>query len=80
MLQPYYDLAKLCRKEALAPEGASWFLLAAPVIGVDGPDSYTAFGFANPTRRVLAGVLHTRTEVSVHVTEGNDLPADDAGR
>ena len=34
MLQPYYDLAKLCRKEALAPEGASWFFLAAPVIAV----------------------------------------------
>ena len=47
-------------------------------IGVDGPDSYTAFGFANPTRRVLAGVLHTRTEVSVLVTEGRS-PADDAG-
>jgi formate hydrogenlyase subunit 4 len=34
VLQPYYDLAKLCRKEALAPEGASWFFLAAPVIAV----------------------------------------------
>ena len=33
-LQPYYDLAKLFRKEALAPEGASWFFLAAPVIAV----------------------------------------------
>src|ERR1700721_416444 len=32
VLQPYYDLAKLFRKEALAPEGASWFFLAAPVI------------------------------------------------
>ena len=32
--QPYYDLAKLFRKEALAPEGASWFFLAAPVIAV----------------------------------------------
>jgi len=32
-------------------------------IGVDGLDSYTAFGYANPTRRVLAGVLHTRAEV-----------------
>jgi hydrogenase-4 component B len=31
--------------------------------GVDGADSYTAFGYANPTRRVLAGVLHTRAEV-----------------
>jgi formate hydrogenlyase subunit 4 len=29
ILQPYYDLAKLVRKEALAPEGASlWFLIA----------------------------------------------------
>jgi formate hydrogenlyase subunit 4 len=32
--QPYCDLAKLFRKEALAPEGASWFFLAAPVIAV----------------------------------------------
>jgi formate hydrogenlyase subunit 4 len=32
--QPYYDLAKLFRKEALAPEQASWFFLAAPVIAV----------------------------------------------
>jgi hydrogenase-4 component B len=31
--------------------------------GVAGRDSYTAFGFANPTRRVLASVLHTRAEV-----------------
>ncbi len=28
--------------------------------GVSGRASYTAFGFANPTRRVLAAVLHTR--------------------
>ena len=34
VLQPYYDLAKLARKEALAPEGASWFFLAAPLIAV----------------------------------------------
>jgi formate hydrogenlyase subunit 4 len=34
VLQPYYDLAKLVRKEALAPRGASWFFLAAPVIAV----------------------------------------------
>ena len=26
-------------------------------------DSYTAFGYANPTRRVLASVLHTQAEV-----------------
>jgi formate hydrogenlyase subunit 4 len=32
VLQPYYDLAKLVRKEALAPEGTSWFFLAAPLI------------------------------------------------
>src|SRR6202050_34238 len=32
--QPYYDLAKLFRKEALAPEGASWFFLAAPLVAV----------------------------------------------
>jgi formate hydrogenlyase subunit 4 len=31
VLQPYYDLAKLFRKEALAPEGASWVFLAAPL-------------------------------------------------
>jgi formate hydrogenlyase subunit 3/multisubunit Na+/H+ antiporter MnhD subunit len=32
-------------------------------IGVEGPDSYTAFGYANPTRRVLGSVLHTRADV-----------------
>jgi hydrogenase-4 component B len=32
-------------------------------IGVEGADAYTAFGYANPTRRVLASVLHTRTGV-----------------
>jgi hydrogenase-4 component B len=31
--------------------------------GVDGTDCYTASGFANPTRRVLASVLHTRSEI-----------------
>jgi formate hydrogenlyase subunit 4 len=34
VLQPYYDLAKLCRKEALAPSGASWSFLAAPPVAV----------------------------------------------
>jgi formate hydrogenlyase subunit 4 len=34
VLQPYYDLAKLARKEALAPVGASLFFLAAPAIAV----------------------------------------------
>jgi hydrogenase-4 component B len=32
-------------------------------IGVTGADSYTPFGYANPTRRVLASVLHTRAGV-----------------
>ena len=32
--------------------------------GVSGHDSYTAFGFANPARRVLAAVLHTRSGVT----------------
>jgi hydrogenase-4 component B len=32
--------------------------------GVSGPDSYTAFAFANPTRRVLAAVLHTRAQTT----------------
>jgi hydrogenase-4 component B len=34
--------------------------------GVSGHDSYTAFGFANPARRVLASVLHTRAAVTRH--------------
>lgn len=32
--QPYYDLAKLFRKETLAPEGASPFFLIAPAVAV----------------------------------------------
>jgi len=31
--------------------------------GVEGADSYTATGFANPTRRVLDTILHTHAEV-----------------
>ncbi len=31
--------------------------------GVDGPDSYTAGGFANPTRRILATILNSRSQV-----------------
>src|ERR1700677_4190551 len=34
VLQPYYDLVKLCRKEALAPSGARLFFLAAPPAAV----------------------------------------------
>jgi hydrogenase-4 component B len=45
--------------------------------GVSGHDSYTAFGFANPTRRVLAAVLHTRAEVS-RLGHGTDDEAADA--
>jgi hydrogenase-4 component B len=44
-------------------------------IGVEGADSYTAFGYANPTRRVLAGVLHTRSEV--HEIMMEDTASDD---
>ena len=40
-------------------------------IGVEGADSYTAFGYANPTRRVLAGVLHTRAELHEVMMEEN---------
>jgi hydrogenase-4 component B len=42
-------------------------------IGVEGADAYTAFGYANPTRRVLVSVLHTRAEVEVV------MPAADGG-
>jgi formate hydrogenlyase subunit 3/multisubunit Na+/H+ antiporter MnhD subunit len=50
-------------------------------IGVQGPDSYTAFAYANPTRRVLANVLHTRSEVRVLDAEesnGGDEPEGEA--
>jgi len=47
--------------------------------GVSGHDSYTAFGFANPTRRVLGAILHTRAAVTrLHVPnadEGADVAA-----
>jgi hydrogenase-4 component B len=41
-------------------------------IGVEGADAYTAFGYANPTRRVLASVLHTRTGVEDLVSADGD--------
>jgi hydrogenase-4 component B len=47
-------------------------------IGVQGPDSYTAFAYANPTRRVLSNVLHTKSELLVLTDEGDGL-VDDAG-
>lgn len=34
VLQPYYDLAKLFRKESLAPAGVGPFFLAAPVVAL----------------------------------------------
>jgi formate hydrogenlyase subunit 4 len=34
LLQPYYDIAKLFRKEQLAPEDSSWVFLAAPVVAM----------------------------------------------
>jgi hydrogenase-4 component B len=48
--------------------------------GVEGADSYTATGFANPTRRVLAAVLHTRAGVQspTQQPDGQQEPADDA--
>jgi hypothetical protein len=42
--------------------------------GVEGTGSYTPFGFANPARRVLAGVLLTRAELR-HLEE----PVDTGG-
>lgn len=45
-------------------------------IGVEGAGSYTAFGYANPTRRVLASVLHTRAEVEEVTPAGNGESAD----
>jgi formate hydrogenlyase subunit 3/multisubunit Na+/H+ antiporter MnhD subunit len=41
-------------------------------IGVEGADSYTAFGYANPTRRVLGGVLHARADVEELAPAGNE--------
>ncbi|MFE6664734.1 proton-conducting transporter membrane subunit [Streptomyces sp. NPDC057697] len=37
--------------------------------GVHGDDQYTPFGYANPTRRVLASVLLTRTRLSSSTAE-----------
>jgi hydrogenase-4 component B len=50
-------------------------------IGVEGADSYTAFGYANPTRRVLASVLHTRADVEELAPADNadNGPAESSG-
>jgi len=43
--------------------------------GVEGTDCYTATGFASPTRRVLATVLHTRAELRpLAPSQGTDGP------
>jgi formate hydrogenlyase subunit 4 len=34
VLQPYYDIAKLFGKEALAPLGTGWVFLAAPLVAM----------------------------------------------
>jgi hydrogenase-4 component B len=44
--------------------------------GVEGEDRYTSFGYANPTRRVLANILLTRTELRRLQSEG---PQRDTG-
>jgi formate hydrogenlyase subunit 3/multisubunit Na+/H+ antiporter MnhD subunit len=49
-------------------------------IGVEGADSYTPFGYANPTRRVLASVLHTRTGLEELAPDGNGDAADSRDR
>jgi hydrogenase-4 component B len=46
--------------------------------GVTGASGYTAFGFANPTRRVLAAVLHTRAEVRQITPQPDGSPGDAA--
>jgi hydrogenase-4 component B len=47
--------------------------------GVEGADCYTATGFANPTRRVLATVLPTRAEVLPLAPDGTDEPEAQPG-
>ena len=46
--------------------------------GVEGADCYTASGFANPTRRVLAAVLHTQSRVRP-LSPADGASAADAG-
>jgi len=49
--------------------------------GVEGADCYTATGFANPTRRVLATVLHTQAELRpLAVPPGPEPGAGTPGR
>ena len=52
--------------------------------GVEGADCYTATGFANPARRVLATVLHTRADLRplgpAQATSGPEAAHPDQGR
>ena len=43
--------------------------------GVNGPSNYTAFGFANPLRHVLANVLGTTKTVSPYEEDGSLEPS-----
>jgi hypothetical protein len=47
-------------------------------IGVEGTDSYTAFGYANPAGRVLTSVLNTRAEVRQVASEDDRDDGDGA--
>jgi hydrogenase-4 component B len=49
-------------------------------IGVEGSGSYTAFGYANPARRVLASVLHTRADVRPVAAEDNGNGSEAPGQ
>jgi len=48
-------------------------------IGVEGAGSYSAFGYANPARRVLASVLHTRAELRTALDDDDDADGPEAG-
>jgi hydrogenase-4 component B len=48
--------------------------------GVAGDDQYTAFGYANPTRKVLANILLTRSELrAVEETTGGRVGQESKG-
>ena len=49
-------------------------------MGVEGSGSYTAFGYANPARRVLASVLHTRADVRPVAAEDNGNGSEAPGQ
>ena len=45
--------------------------------GVEGEDQYTPFGFANPTRKILASVLLTRSELVAAERQTGGRPFED---